>query len=59
MTLVANRLRAEFIIRRDDAEGQWQLIRWSDDVSGFLSRVAVGAAGGENTWGGIKALYDE
>jgi len=59
LTLTANRLRAEFVIRRDDAAGQWQLIRWSDDVSGFRSLVAGGTATEVITWGGIKALYQD
>jgi hypothetical protein len=59
LILTASGLRAEFVIRRDDVEGQWQLIRWSDDVPGFLSRVAGGATVEESTWGSIKALYDD
>jgi hypothetical protein len=57
LTLIANGLKAEFIIRRDDAEGQWRLIRWRDDVTGFRSMLTSEAAVEGTTWGGMKALY--
>jgi len=57
LTLIANNLKAEIIIRWSARLGHWRIIRWRDDVDGGRLNTKRSAAIESTTWGGIKALY--
>jgi hypothetical protein len=57
LTLIANGMKMEVIIRWDGEKNHYRMIRWRDDMESGYLLARRGAAVEETTWGGMKALY--